>query len=69
MFRILRAASWSVQHSVPHLGAAAVRSELRLAKLGIRALDGSWLLALIKIPVESKLHSREARGAKKFHLK
>lgn len=28
--------------------------ELRLAKLGIHALDGFWLLALSKIPVESK---------------
>lgn len=42
--------------------------ELRLAKLGIRVLDGSWLLALCKIPVESKRQNREAGGTKKLHL-
>lgn len=38
--------------------------ELRLAKLGVCVLDGSWLLALSKTPVESKLHNREAGGTK-----
>lgn len=53
----------------PSLGGCCCEiRELRLAKLGICVLDGSWLLALSKIPVESKLHNREAGGTKMLHF-
>lgn len=45
------------------------RFETSKTKLDIHVPVGSWLLALSKIPAESKPHDREAGGTKEALLK